>query len=132
MAWESADHQDESYKAASDLSTLQFMAVELNSDGKAAIDDGDGAPIGILQDKPAAANRACAVRTHGLSKAQCSGTITRGAYLAPSGNGTVSGYLIATTTDRDEYIAASREAHTADGATCILTVDVIKGQISHA
>lgn len=120
-----------SFPASADLSTKQYMAVALDTSGNLVVEDGDADPLGILLDKPAALARAGAVALTGsITKAQVSGTIVRGAYLAPSGNGTVSGYLIATTTDTDEYIAIALDADTADGTTAIIDVQVIRGNFA--
>jgi len=113
-----------SYPASGDLSAAQFLAVALDTSGNLVVEDGDAIPIGILQNKPAAVGRAGSVVEVGICKAIVSGTIVRGGPLAPSGNGTVSGYLVPTTTDNDQIIAHARSAHTADSSTQMGTVFV--------
>lgn len=117
------------FPASADLSAKLYMAAGLDSNGRVVVEDGDAMPIGLIITKAAAIDRGVSVALSGsITKAQVSGTIARGAYLAPDGNGTVSGYLVATTTDTDEYIAIALGAHTADGATSMMDVQVLKGE----
>lgn len=65
--------------ASGDLSTHQFKGVYIDSNGQIAVVAADGAQaIGILQDKPGAAGRACCVAVGGVSKVRAGGTVTQG------------------------------------------------------
>lgn len=68
-----------SFQAAADLSAYQYRFVKLDANGQAALcSAATDIPLGILQDKPAAAGRACNVMLDGRSK------IVAGANLAKS------------------------------------------------
>lgn len=122
---------DLSFAASGDLSASQFCAVHLDANSQLVLSDSEAdAAFGILQDKPAAAGRAGRVRTAGVTKAWVSGTVASMDRLAPTGSGTVSGYLIVTTTDTHNYVAIALEPHTADDATALIEVLVSPGSLS--
>lgn len=77
-------------QAAADLSGNQYYAVKLDTTAAgsrvALAGEGDKA-IGILQDKPSAAGRACAVAIGGTSKAVAGGSITAGDRVAQNSTG---------------------------------------------
>lgn len=118
---------DWSFPASGDLSTKQFYPVALGTDGKVnTISATTTAAIGILQDDPDAAGRACAVRMAGVSKAYVAGagagnTINPGSRLAISSDG----LLVVTTTANREVIAIALDSSTADGD--IISVFVLPG-----
>jgi len=119
---------DVSFPAASDLSSKQYMTVKLNSAGKIALAEDADVQIGILQDKPAAANRAGSVRMGGISRAQITGTV---AILDRVGVSPLTdGVLITTTLDTVNFVGIALGAHTADGATAIIDVLVQPGIIA--
>ena len=76
-------------KAEKDLSTKQYYFVEL---GEAAgqIDVCDNAGdlvLGVLQNKPNAANKLCAIRVMGTTKVICGDTVTEMARVGTSADG---------------------------------------------
>lgn len=79
-----------SVPANTDLSTKQYYFVKLTNSsgtGRAALaGDGDHA-IGVLQNKPDAANEVATVAFSGISKVVAGGTITAGQYVASDTNG---------------------------------------------
>ena len=76
-----------SVPASADLSAIQYYFVSINSSGLiAATGDGER-PDGILQNKPAAANRACAVQTDGESFVSCGAAVTAGDELCSDSSG---------------------------------------------
>lgn len=111
-------------KAAVDFSGSQYMAVRLDeTSGQAKLGNATSSSLGILQNKPVT-NRACQIRVSGESFGMCSGVIAYQDRLAPDD----AGYLVATTTDNDEYIAIALGAHATDGASTILNVLVQRGR----
>ena len=102
-----------SYAASADLSTKQFFLVKRHTvEGQCAIVAAAAdIPIGILQNKPAAAGRAAEVVIAGRSKAQVEATtdIAIGDRLGPDANGR----LIKRTTDKDVVCAIAEQAATA-------------------
>lgn len=116
MAYEIPVH-NLSLPAAADLSDEQFYAVKVDSSGKAALSgDGENA-IGILQDKPDAADKIANVMVLGVSKAVYGGSVTAGDNLASD----ASGKLVTATGD-DAIIAVALE----DGEdTEIHTVELV-------
>lgn len=67
---------DNTFLAAADLSALQFYGMIISANQTVNKGTGFTVPvIGILQNKPAAANRAARVRIFGLSKGVAGGTI---------------------------------------------------------
>lgn len=80
-------------EAAADLSTKQFLAIAVDSNGKAAVCDATSFAAGILQNAPAA-GRAATVTYSGVSKAKLGGTVAAGARVTANS----SGQIIAATT----------------------------------
>lgn len=90
--------------AAADLSSYQYRAVKVDSNGKAALSgDGENA-IGILQDKPDAQDKAAEVMVLGASKAEYGGSVTAGDNLASDANG-----KLVTATASDAILAVALE-----------------------
>lgn len=110
MSWE-IPVLDISVPANADLSAAQYLAVQINTSGKAALSDATVRNAGILQNDPDAADKAASVRVLGVSKAYASGTVAIMDALAPG----TDGVLLTTTADNDEIVAFALEAHT--GAT---------------
>lgn len=105
--------------AGADLSDSQYLVVRLDeSDGTALQGNATSVSAGILVNKPETGQGASIV-CQGFTYAQCTGTIAINTTRLAADD---EGVLVATTTDTDEYIAHSLEAHTADGASCILKV----------
>lgn len=116
---------DLSYPAATDLSSKQFCAVTMRSDGAVNSIASTTTPIiGILQDDPDAAGRAAAVRLSGESKMVVDGS-TNGIYPGYRLGVNASGVGIMTTTANQEIIAIALEQSIA--ANDIISVLVIPG-----
>jgi hypothetical protein len=76
------------FLADCDLSSYQYYAVKLNTDGEAVLaSDANDDCIGVLQDEPAAAGRPCEVATGGTSKAIGGATIDAGAKVEVGAGG---------------------------------------------
>lgn len=118
------------YLAGADLSAKQFYAVKDNGSGAAvAIAADTDAPIGILQNKPAAAGAICEL-ANGVGgfggsaqvvKAIAGGAIKKGDFLGPDGTGKLVKRTIGT--DTTKYVCARAGSDAADGD--ILPVIVI-------
>lgn len=92
-------HVDLTFPAAADLSTKQYLFVKLDGNGKAAIcAAATDKPIGILQNKPDAANKSATVRVLGISKVKYAGTSAPGDALGTDTNGLAATYTNADTT----------------------------------
>lgn len=109
------DGIDISLKAAGDLSTYQFHCVLMSAARTAnicsAITD---KIIGILQNKPAAADRAAKIRINGTTKAIAGGVVTAGDLVSTK----TDGHLVTVTagTSTTQYvIGIALETSTADG-----------------
>ena len=77
-----------SLPAAADLSAKQYYIVDVNSSSQAALVATKGAKmVGVLQDKPAAANRIGAVAVEGISKVELGDTVAAGAEVISDANG---------------------------------------------
>lgn len=110
--------------AAADLSTKQFFLVKRDTTaGRCAlVAAATDIPIGILQNKPAAAGRAAEICTFGRSKAQVEATtdIAIGDKLGPH----TDGRLIKKTANNDVVCAIAEEAATTATGD-VITVTVI-------
>lgn len=73
--------------AAADLSTKQYCHVKVTADRTVNVAGNGQECLGILQDKPAAAARACSVGTGGISKVLLGGTVNAGQYISSDANG---------------------------------------------
>ena len=75
--------------AAADLSTKQFYLVKLDSNGRAALASDGGDVSGVIQNKPAAVDRAASMQpiSGGVSKVVCGGTCTAGGNAASDSSG---------------------------------------------
>ncbi len=91
-------------KASADLSSYQHYGVKISADFTVAPAT-SAAVDGILQNKPAAAGRACQVRVSGVSKVELGGTVTAGDKATTDGNAK----LIATTSDKDRIVGTFLE-----------------------
>lgn len=102
MAFEGAGHI-ESLEAAGDLSAAQYKFVKLDSNGQVAVCTGvTDKPIGILQDKPAAAGRVAQVMLYGVSKVQGDANLAKGDQIGTSVDGQAAAYVPGT--DTTKYI----------------------------
>lgn len=74
--------------ANSDLSALQFYAMDVNSSGNAVIPTGAGARvIGVLQNKPNAAGLPAGIAIDGITKAVAGAAIAAGALVTVAADG---------------------------------------------
>ncbi len=78
--------------ASADLSTYQYCFVTLDTAGRAAPGTTGAMILGVLQNKPAAADRAARVRTSGISLFKYGGTVQHGDLVASGvqGRGTTT------------------------------------------
>jgi len=91
--------QSVSIPAASDLSSDQYKFVELDSNGRIGVVDAQGAlAFGVLQDTPAAIDRAGNVAVGGLTKITLGGTVASGGFVASTAAG------LAETASSGDYI----------------------------
>jgi len=76
-------------KAEKDLSTKQYYFVEMGgAAGQIDVCDNAGdLVLGVLQNKPNAANKLCAIRVMGTTKVICGGTVTEMARVGTNING---------------------------------------------
>lgn len=82
MSFENVVHHSLSRVAGADLSTKQYLAVKLNSSGKAVVAGAGEFAIGILQNKPLSGAVASIATVGAISKAIAGGSITAGATVA--------------------------------------------------
>lgn len=79
------------FPAAGNLSSDQFKIVTFDTDGKVKLaDDADVVlepMVGVLQNKPAAEDRAAAVRIAGIAKVEAGTSIDEGAAVTTDGSG---------------------------------------------
>lgn len=87
MSFDYNNQLDITFEASGDLSTKQYRFVTLDSNGQIAVATRGALAIGVLQDKPAAINRAAQVRTLLVSKVVLGGTVTKGQALVSDANG---------------------------------------------
>lgn len=116
---------DYSLPAAGDLSNRQFYPVQLTTAGRVnTIATTLTRALGVLQDDPDAAGRACAVRVLGVSKMIVDGS---GAPIYPNYmlGVNASGIGVFTTTANQEVVAMALEQSTAAGD--IISVLVMGG-----
>ncbi len=67
---------DVTFPAAGDLSSYQYRLVLIDDNGRATLAVGSGTiGIGVLQNKPAAQDRAAVVRIGGMTKVACNAAV---------------------------------------------------------
>lgn len=87
MAWEQPNFSV-TFPAGSDLTAAQFKCVRLATDGQVEVcTSATERPLGILQNKPDAANVEANVMIVGVSKCAADAAITVGAALGTSADG---------------------------------------------
>jgi len=79
--------KDLTFEAAADLSTKQYYAVKLDSNGRVAVAGAGEPAIGILQNKPTALGRAAQVRVDGVSYWVAGGAIAVASRVAADSDG---------------------------------------------
>ena len=94
----------ETKEAGEDLSSFQFMAVTLESDGQVDAHDAvTDVPFGVLQNKPSAAGRAAEIMTLGKTKVEFGETVVVGNQIRFGANS--KAYIFVTDTDTTAYCA---------------------------
>ncbi len=109
MAYEGALCNIPGLKAGADLSTKQFFAVKVDTDGDVVLAGAGEVAVGILQDKPAADGRAATVADGGVSKCVFGATVAPGALVMSDANG-----KLITATTGNYVIGICREGGDAD------------------
>jgi len=127
MAWDEGQGQitDLSFKAAADLSALQYTFVKLDANGNLIASTVAGEKVvGVLQNKPKLGETAT-VRPLGMSKVVASAAIAAGDYIAPAGAGgtaKTASRLVAATGVASNVIGMALRA--AAGAGVIVACDI--------
>lgn len=81
------DGIDITLPAAADLSTRQYHAVAIDTNGRAALSGSAGNVVGILQNKPSALGQAARVRIVGVSKHRGGAALGEGDRLQSNAQG---------------------------------------------
>lgn len=115
-------------EAGADLSAAQYKFVTLNGSGQvvvcSAVTDN---PIGILQDKPAAAGRAAEIMVSGVSKVDSDAALTVNSMVGPSADGQAAAYVHGT--DTTKYIVGRvLEASSGAGVKATILFDCMGAQ----
>lgn len=122
-------HVDLTFPAAADLSTHQYKFVKLDANGKVALQAAaTDKPIGILQNKPNAANVSATVRILGISKVKFAGTSAPGDALYGDAAALAATWAVADTTKYPVALAtnAGNSAANDIGQCYISTADAHK------
>lgn len=91
---------DMTFPASADLSTKQFLATDLDANGRVIIVAAAGSRVlGVLQDKPTAIDQGCQIRLAGITKMISGGAITVGDLVASdnAGKGKTASALVQAT-----------------------------------
>jgi hypothetical protein len=119
MSFEEIGHLDTTYLAAADLSAKQYRFVTVDSNGRMAVATRGALAIGILQDKPAALDRAGVVRTVCGTKSKVvvgTGGLTKGQVIVSDANGAA---VTAASSD-NAYLGFALEAGSAGDIIAML------------
>lgn len=92
-------------EAAADLSEKQFYCVKIDSNGAIALAGAGEAAVGVLQNKPVAAE-AAEVMVMGTTKAVAGAAISKGALVASDANGKLKAAVLGKTDTSDAGAAA--------------------------
>ena len=87
MAKEINIGQDFTFPASGDLTGKQFLFGVLNSSAQVAVAGANVSCVGVIQDEPAAAGRACDVRCFGVTKVLLGGNLVVNDKVASDGSG---------------------------------------------
>ncbi len=87
MSFDYKNLNDFDVPAAADLSAKQYRFITIDSSGNAAVSSRGQLSAGVLQNAPAAANRAAQIRPGGITKVVFGGTVTAGQALVSDANG---------------------------------------------
>lgn len=80
-------YQSYTRPADTDLSTKQYYAVDLNSDGEVVVASAGSTFIGVLGNKPTAAGAPCEVMFSGVVPMVCGGTVATAAAVKIDSDG---------------------------------------------
>lgn len=105
-------------EAGADLSASQYCFVGVNSSNQAVLAGEGTRAIGVLQDVPAVAGRACRVAIAGVSKVKCGGNITQGNPVSVGASGKAS----AVGSSDDQQMGVAQETG-ADGRIISMLID---------
>lgn len=92
--------------ASGDLSTSQYLFVNVNGSGEVAVAAAGDPAIGVLQNKPSAQGRSATVRVLGVSKVEAGAAITVGARVASNASGKAVTATAATVDTSDAGVAS--------------------------
>jgi hypothetical protein len=126
MAWDEGQGQitDLSFKAAADLSALQYTFVKLDANGNVIAASAAGEKVvGVLQNKPKL-NETAVVRPLGLSKVVASAAIAAGDYIATTAGGQAKTALRLVQASGNASNVIGMALRAAAGAGIIITADI--------
>ena len=125
MPYAGGDGIDITLPAAANFSSYQYRFMTVDSNGRGTIATAYTAkPIGILQNKPDAADKPANIRVAGIAKLEFGAAADEGALLAANGEG----YGTTTTLDTAHYGAIA--LHAAGGSGDIQDVLVKFGMVA--
>lgn len=104
------DGRNLTLEASANLSTSQYLFVDLGATGIAVVSTSGAKAVGVLQDKPAALGRAACVQYDGVTKVKAGAVVAVGADIMSNG----SGQAITATTGKVSQ-GTALEAATAAG-----------------
>ena len=78
---------DITFKAVGDMSSYQYRAVYLSAANTVTVCGANGRGIGILQNKPDAANESAVIRVSGVSKCKINAAVTVGRFVESAASG---------------------------------------------
>ena len=107
---------DVTVEASADLSAAQFLAMTLDSNGRAATAGANAKVLGILQNIPDALGKSARIRIQGVSKAIVSETTAFGKFLTP----TAAGKLEVADAADEEFCARAMGVNAADDQAEVL------------
>lgn len=107
-----------SLEASADLSTNQFHAVIVDTNGRAALAGAAVPIVGILQDKPAALGTAGHVKVGGITKAVAGAAVAANALVTPNATGEL---ITAVATNTPAGVALSAAGAAGEVFTMLIT-----------
>ena len=123
MPYGGGDGIDITLPAAADLSSHQYKLMTVDANGRGTICTAYTVmPIGILQNKPAAADVPARIRVAGISKYLAGAAANEGAFIASN----AQGYGTATTLDTAHYVGIV--LHAPGGSADIQDLLVMPGR----
>lgn len=115
---------DLTFLAAGDLSSHQFKFMKISADRTVTICNGaTDKPVGVLQNKPNAANREAVVRVYGSTKVKAGGTITAGTHFNIGTDASGLAVAYAPGTDTTKYMVGQPITGGASGEIIEALID---------